>query len=182
LWDFEPDLKGAYQEKNLAGVCTVLIHLRRLGFKLRADRIRIGLEHTIKNTALKGRWQKLNDLPLTICDTGHNEHAFRVLVEELKAWNPDDCHFILGFSQDKDLTKTLGLLPKTSNYYFVPFQSPRAAAVEHLISFANNNNITNVIPLANVNEAIQHVKKLARKEDFIYIGGSTYLVAEIKDL
>jgi dihydrofolate synthase/folylpolyglutamate synthase len=181
-WEINLDLKGHYQEKNLAGVCCLLTELAKLGFRLEDDKIILGLENTIRNTGLKGRWQKLGENPLIICDTGHNEQAFGLLREELNNWKPEDCHFILAFAKDKDLVTTLGVLPPNSNYYFTEFDSPRAAKKEDLIRFANYINILKCKSFADVNQAIAHVKRIAKPDQFIYVGGSTYLVAEINEL
>ncbi len=182
-WEINLDLKGHYQIKNLAGVCTVLAKLRDLlGFRLSTEKTILGLENTVRNTGLKGRWQKLGDNPLTICDTGHNEQAFNLLKDEIRHWKPESCHFILGFAKDKSLNDTLGVLPREANYYFTTFNSPRATKSEDLIQYANLINISKINTFPDVNTALSHVRNIAKPDDFVYVGGSTYLVAEIEEL
>lgn len=181
-WSINLDLKGKYQEKNVRGVMALLMQLPKLGIAMNKEKTIYGLDHTSAMTGLKGRWQKLSDRPLTICDTGHNEHAFAILREELSKWAPEKCHLILGFAQDKDLSGTLGVLPSDANYYFTSFHSPRAADVKKIDQFANIINITNKELFPDVNQALSYVRQKAKDDDFIFIGGSTYLVAEIEEL
>ncbi|AWV96868.1 bifunctional folylpolyglutamate synthase/dihydrofolate synthase [Arcticibacterium luteifluviistationis] len=181
--DFELDLRGSYQKNNLIGLlASIQIIKENNAFYISIENIKEGLRNVVSNTGLKGRWQKLSENPLTICDTGHNGHAFTYLKEYLSSLIPSKVHFILGFAADKNLDSTLGLLPKEANYYFSTFNSPRSKKKNELIKIANYFNIAYALYFADVNEAIRIATEKAKPGDFIYIGGSTYLVAEIENL
>jgi dihydrofolate synthase/folylpolyglutamate synthase len=177
------DLIGYYQRENLLGVVKVVEILKDCNVNnINIASIQKGLSNVKKNTGLKGRWQVLKDFPLMVCDTGHNSHAFSTLNQQISSYSSKRCHFVLGFSKDKDLTSTLGILPKDASYYFTPFNSFRAIGTNEMIRYAIEFNITRYTVYTNVNEAIQAALAEAGKEDFIFIGGSTYLVAEIENL
>ena len=140
-----------------------------------------GIRNVIKNTQLKGRWQILNQKPLIICDTGHNEHALKVTIKKLLEFKEGQIHFVLGFVKDKDLVKVLNLFPIEASYYFTTFDSFRAYSPSELqleaLKFGLNSSI-----FTNVNVALEHVKSIANPKDIIFVGGSTYLVAELNNL
>lgn len=181
--EYKLDLRGSYQKSNLLGVlASINIINKRNAFKISNNAIYTGLSKVISNTGLKGRWQKLSETPLTICDTGHNGHAFELLRTHIAVYKPSNIHFVLGFASDKDLKSTLGLLPKDANYYLSCFDSPRSKTKEELVYIANILNISKRSFFSNVNDAYRVARSHAKPEDFIYIGGSTYLVAEIENL
>jgi dihydrofolate synthase / folylpolyglutamate synthase len=177
------DLIGQYQIKNLIGVLKAIEVLSiQYAIFINNTTIQDGLANVKKNTGLKGRWQVLQKSPLMVCDTGHNAHAFSTLIEQINSYSLNNSHFVLGFAQDKDLEQTLGILPKEASYYFAPFNSFRARNRKELETCANNFNISNYSIYSDVNEAIKAALEKADKKDFIFIGGSTYLVAEIENL
>lgn len=181
--EFALDLKGYYQKSNLIGVLTAANTLNEMGVnEINNISIKLGLSKVIKNTGLKGRWQVLNKQPLMVCDTGHNGHAFKALISQISTYNKSKCHFILGFAKDKELEESLGLLPNDSSFYFCTFDSTRSRTEKELIECAINFNIVDYKVFNNVNIAISTALERADKNDFIYIGGSTYLVAEIQNL
>jgi dihydrofolate synthase / folylpolyglutamate synthase len=140
-----------------------------------------GLDKVIELTGLKGRWQTLNDSPLTICDTAHNEAGIKNIVCQIKNTPHKKLHFIFGTVNDKDTNKILGLLPKEAHYYFCQAKIPRALDASALAALAQKYSLKcTVIP--DVNEAIKAAVSKAGPEDLIFIGGSNFVVAEIEGL
>ena len=177
------DLNGSYQSKNILGVLTLCkIINETTPFSISVNSIIAGLSKVIKLTGLKGRWQTLHQEPLTICDTGHNVHAFTELMQFIKELNAGEIHMILGFSKDKDLKGILPLLPTGALYYISGYNSFRSSDSEHLKTEFVNANLKVVNIFNNINEAFKSVLSRAKKNDFIFIGGSTYLVAELNQL
>lgn len=175
-------LKGAYQQKNLKGVLAVLLKLReKEGLNLKDSNIHNGIANIVANTQLKGRWQQLYDKPLTICDTGHNQDAFQYLIKYLNDINNGSIYLILGFAKDKDLDYLLRNIPANSKVFFTSFESNRSLAEFDYINTANHYSIQ-MKYFANVNIALAEARREANLEDFIFVGGSTYLVAEINEL
>lgn len=177
----ELDLKGNYQQMNLYGILQALKVLQGLGHKISQNHIKNGLIKVIKNTGLKGRWQQLSTNPMTICDTGHNEDGIRYIVEQLHEYNYNHLFIIIGMVNDKDVSKVLLMLPKDAYYFFVQANIPRAMTATDLYSKAKEAGLTGEV-IEDVNNAIATAKKKALKNDLIFIGGSTFVVAEIKEL
>jgi dihydrofolate synthase/folylpolyglutamate synthase len=177
----EIDLHGNYQEKNLAGILQTLIILKNLGWKIDESAVKIGLSHIVSNTGLKGRWQILGYHPLTICDTGHNEDGFRLIIEQIIEQKFNNLFMVIGMVNDKDVSKVLSMLPKNAWYIFCQATIPRAMDAEELSKKAFEAGLNGEI-VKDVNQAIEKAKKSASKEDLIFIGGSTFVVAEINNL
>lgn len=179
-------LKGLYQKKNLQGIlATLLIMQERRIIKIDNKILKAGVANTIANTKLKGRWQKIGDNPLTICDTGHNEEAFKYLIEYLNSSSKGNNYLILAFSKDKKVDFLLQNLPANCEIYFTSFSSPRSLAEKDYGVYANINSVLNSKDykyFANVNVALEQVRSRAQQRDFIFIGGSTYLIAELNEL
>lgn len=177
------DLKGNYQAKNILGVLTLCKVLNSNStYTVKTNNIYKGLSSVIALTSLKGRWQTLSLSPLTICDTGHNTHAFKILTEYIEEIKAPKTHLILGFSKDKDVETILPLLPKEGFYYLCSFESFRSADEGLLKAKFLKASLNIVNTFNNVNTAIDEVKKMANENDFIFIGGSTYMIAEINEL
>ncbi len=174
-------LVGEYQISNILGVLSVIEQLNILNFNISSENITNGIRNVISNTNLKGRWQILAKSPLTICDTGHNEHALKLTLEKVNQIKGNKKHLIFGFVKDKDLKNIVGLFPKDANYYFCTFNSFRSLKINELKLFAKNNNL-NAHYYENVNIALAEANRIAKANDLIFIGGSTYLVAEINNL
>jgi dihydrofolate synthase/folylpolyglutamate synthase len=174
-------LHGIYQEKNLPGImCTVDI-LNTKGFSITEDFLREGLANVIANTNFKGRWQKLAEAPLIICDTGHNQDGVKLVVDQINRQKVAHTHMVWGMVKDKDATSVLQLLPKNASYYFCQAKIPRAMDAHVLAEKANELGLTGeVVP--DVNEAIRRALVSAQENDLIFIGGSTFVVAEIDGL
>jgi len=172
---------GLYYLKNMAGVLQTVDVLVNKGWGISPEAIRKGLAAMQSLTGLKGRWQVLAIKPLTICDTAHNEAGIQVVLQQLLALPCKKLHFVLGMVREKDVEKILRLFPAQARYYLCQPQIPRALEVERLASVADALHLEYVV-VPDVNEAIAKAKSLAGDEDIIYIGGSTFVVAEIESL
>ncbi|HTH55696.1 MAG TPA: folylpolyglutamate synthase/dihydrofolate synthase family protein [Cyclobacteriaceae bacterium] len=178
---YQLDLQGDYQQKNIAGILATLDGLKKKGFNISDKGILEGLSRTIQLTGLKGRWQKLGDKPLIICDTGHNESGIREVLRQVARQKFEKLHIVWGMVGDKDVSKVLSQLPKEANYYFCAAKIPRAMPVLDLQEKMKGYGLTGKV-IEDVNEAIAEAKRNAAPEDMIFIGGSTFVVAEIDNL
>ncbi len=178
---FDPDIKGAYYKNNLAGTLGVIDQLQHLGYDIGDDYIIRGLSNVTELTGLKGRWQILGDKPLTICDVGHNEDGLESIVRQLKELEFDKLFIVFGGVNDKPWDDLLPLLPKEANYVLCQPNIPRAIAVADLAQHFKKHELNHTIK-EDVNEAIAVAKSQASEKDVIFIGGSTFVVAEINDL
>ncbi|CAN5901182.1 folylpolyglutamate synthase/dihydrofolate synthase family protein [soil metagenome] len=175
------DLPGNYQLMNLPGVLKVLELLNSQGFSIGLEEIREGLGQVKELTQFKGRWQVLHQKPLTICDTGHNEDGIRQVVRQLRELPCRQVHFVFGTVSDKDISSVLALLPKEGVYYFCRPDIPRGLPVEELLPLTQAAGLWGE-PFETVGAAYQAARQAASEEDVIFIGGSTFVVAEIPDL
>ncbi|QRM89459.1 bifunctional folylpolyglutamate synthase/dihydrofolate synthase [Lacinutrix sp. WUR7] len=175
---FKSDLKGSYQEKNIKTVLQTITLLQKQGWKITSNHIKEGLLKVVQNTGLKGRWQTLQDDPKVICDTAHNKEGLAYVMKQLHEEDCDALHIVFGVVNDKDLDSIIALLPKKATYYFCKPNIPRGKNAEELFSyFKEKNYVGNVYN--SVNEAYKQALKSAGKDDVIYVGGSTFVVAEI---
>lgn len=177
----EMDLHGNYQEHNLVGILKATELLQGLGLSITATHIKNGLKSIVKNTGLKGRWQTLQEHPKVICDTGHNEDGIKYIVEQIAEVSYDHLFMVIGMVNDKDVSKILSLLPKQAKYFFCQANIPRAMQAELLYDFALKQGLEGVV-VKDVNAALEAAKKSANKNDLIFVGGSTFVVAEVNDL
>ena len=132
----------------------------------------------MKNTGLQGRWQQLNAYPKVICDTAHNKNGLEIVLKKKKKEDFDTLHIVLGVVNDKDLEEILPLFPKKAIYYFCKPNIPRGLDVLILKQKATSFGLTGEV-YSSVSEAYKKAIEKAGKSDFIYIGGSTFVVAEI---
>jgi dihydrofolate synthase/folylpolyglutamate synthase len=177
--DYPSDLKGEYQVSNKKTAIQTLRLLNSIpGFEISETDIKYGFLNVGKNTGLHGRWQQLNSAPKTICDTAHNKHGLDIVLNQLKKEEFDTLHFVFGVVNDKDLNEILPLFPKNAIYYFCKPNMPRGLDAKILeqksVEFGLIGKVYN-----SVSEAYESAKKNATASDFIYIGGSTFVVAEI---
>lgn len=177
----ELDLKGSYQQKNLAGILQTIYVLKSQGYYITQSHIKYGLGQVIKLTGLKGRWQELGLQPRIICDTGHNQDGISQILNQLNEYTYNKLWMILGMVNDKDLDKVLAMLPKEAAYIFVEAKIPRALSATALANQAEKYQLKGLV-IADVNDGLAYAKKNAAKDDLIFIGGSTFVVAEINDL
>ena len=174
----EVQLKGMYQQKNVATVLTSVDRLRERDFVLPESSVRNGLSHVVDLTGLMGRWQVLQTKPMVVCDTGHNEAGIRCIVQQLSEQKYKQLHIVFGMVNDKDVSKVLSLLPLNAIYYFTQAAIPRALEAAKLHDLAQNYGLIGKI-FPSVVSAVEAAKQSANEDDFIYIGGSTFVVAEV---
>ena len=180
-FEFEFGLRGDYQRYNLPGILEAVQQMRKQGWNLTKEALQLGLANVSEQTGLKGRWQILQTQPLTIADTGHNEAGILEVVNQLKKHTYSQLWMVIGMVNDKDISKFLDLLPKDATYIFCQASIPRAMDADILASKALEKGLMGqVIP--KVTDAIGFARKNAGADDLIFIGGSTFVVAEIEDL
>lgn len=176
--NLETELLGFYQKKNILTVLAVVEELNKLGFLLKENNIRKGIKNVIKNTGLLGRWQVLSKNPLTIADTGHNEAGIKEVLSQITLTPHNQLHFVLGMVNDKDISTVLGLMPKSAIYYFCRAKIPRALGADELMSQAAAFGLKGSV-YNSVQEAMIAAKENAKTNDLVFIGGSTFTVAEV---
>ncbi|AOW20338.1 bifunctional folylpolyglutamate synthase/dihydrofolate synthase [Urechidicola croceus] len=175
--DYESDLKGIYQKKNKKTAIQA-IRVLQSSYIIKEGSIIDGLQNTLKNTGLLGRWQELNQKPLIVCDTAHNKEGLKYVVEQIQSEEYNHLHIVFGVVNDKDLNAVLPLLPVTATYYFCKPNLPRGLNADILQETALNFNLKGK-SYSSVNTALSAAKNSAQENDFIFIGGSTFVVAEI---
>ncbi len=172
----ETPLGGAVQKKNIQTVAAVVEALSA-GFGLTREHFLKGVAAVVTNTGLMGRWQVLSRKPLTVCDTGHNREGLEYVVRQLKAVQKDKLHIVLGFVNDKDLGSVLPLFPRDAVYYFTRASVPRALD-EHLLKAEAARYGLAGEAFHSVQAAVHAARAAAGLQDMIFIGGSTFVVAE----
>ena len=171
---YEFELKGSYQKKNLR---TILCATKRLPF-IHPEHIQKGLTNVCKNTGLMGRWQTLSTNPLIICDTGHNVGGWKYLAPQISSVPCDRLHIVFGMVDDKDIRNVLSMLPKNAVYYFTQANNHRAIPAQQVGELAKEYGLSgNTYP--TVAQAYEEAKSSASENDFIFIGGSSYIVADL---
>ncbi|MCE7054567.1 bifunctional folylpolyglutamate synthase/dihydrofolate synthase [Algoriphagus sp. AGSA1] len=174
-------LNGNYQQYNLPGILESIVKMRQMGWDLPEKAVLDGLKNVTELTGLKGRWQTLSTNPTVLCDTGHNEAGFREILSQLETYTFEKLWMVLGMVQDKDISKVLSMLPKSAFYIFCEAKIPRALPAEQMAGKAASYGLKGeVIP--EVNEALAFARKNAGENDLIFVGGSTFVVAEIEEL
>lgn len=177
-YDVALDLGGSYQRHNIVTAAAAADFLHEetpLTISRRA--FLEGTRHAAANTSLAGRWQRLADAPLTLCDTGHNAHGIAYVAEQLKTAACGKLYCVMGFVRDKDLAHILPLLPRDAHYIFTAAQTHRALPAAELAAKAAIYGLQGETA-GTVPEALARARELAAPEDMIFIGGSTYVVAE----
>ena len=176
-YEYESDLIGFYQKHNKKTVLQT-IQLLESHFIISEAHIVSGLKNVIKNTGLLGRWQTLHTHPKVICDTAHNSHGLKIVMDQLQEESFDQLLVVLGVVNDKDLGSILPLFPKNAKYFFCKPNVPRGLEAsilqEKALSFGLFGEVFN-----SVSEAYAFALQEAGTNDLIYVGGSTFVVAEI---
>ncbi len=175
--DLKTDLRGTYQKKNIGGVLKTIELLQKKGWKIEKDHIYNGLLKVNTNTGLRGRWEIVGHNPLVVCDTAHNEAGIRLVVDQIKntAWK--SLHIILGMVDDKNPEAVLKLFPTEANYYFTRASVPRALDEKKLKKIAESCGLQG-IAISKVKDAVNEALQNAEAQDLVYIGGSTFVVAD----
>ncbi len=176
---YPSDLIGDYQVHNTKTVIQTLAVLNQYtAFQTSELHWKTGLLQVVKNTGLQGRWQQLGDSPKIICDTAHNTHGLKIVLNQIQKEPFNQLHFVLGVVNDKDLDEVLPLFPKNAIYYFCKPNIPRGLEATILAQKATQFGLTGKI-YNSVSDAYGKAKQNAQPTDFIYVGGSTFVVAEI---
>ncbi|WP_291104986.1 MULTISPECIES: bifunctional folylpolyglutamate synthase/dihydrofolate synthase [unclassified Flavobacterium] len=176
---YPSDLVGDYQAHNKKTVIqTTTILNSQKKFKISEANIKSGLLNVVKNTGLEGRWQQLGESPKIICDTAHNKNGLEIVMKQIQKEKFDTLHIVLGVVNDKDLDEILPLFPKNAIYYFCKPNIPRGLDPQILKQKATEFGLKGEV-FNSVSESYKKALQNAAKSDFIYIGGSTFVVAEI---
>jgi dihydrofolate synthase/folylpolyglutamate synthase len=172
------DLTGSYQLKNIKTVLSAVNELRRQGFKISDEHLQTALRQVQHITGLAGRWQTLSTRPLTICDTGHNPEGIAEVVKNIQSVTYRHLHMVIGMVNDKDLSKVLSLLPQQATYYFCKPDLPRGLDAHELrqqaAAFGLKGHVYDAVP-----EALTAAQQQAGEDDLVFVGGSTFTVAEV---
>jgi dihydrofolate synthase/folylpolyglutamate synthase len=174
-------LLGDYQRLNLPGVLAVLDELRTQGFDIPEGAVRQGLREVTRLTGLRGRWSIIGQRPLVVADTGHNEAGLRLVLAQLARVPHRHLHLVIGTVNDKDVTKVLALLPRAGTYYFCQADIPRALPAGELAALATAQGLTGQA-YGPVPAAGAAARAAAGPDDVVFIGGSTFVVAEVAEL
>lgn len=174
----ECELKGIYQKKNTRTISTALSLLKEAGYHLDEQSVRSGFAHVVELTGLMGRWQKLQDSPTLICDTGHNVGGITYIVEQLRQQSYRRLHIVIGMVNDKDIRGVLALLPQEATYYFTKASVKRALPENELQELAATVGLQGTC-YPDVPAAVLAAQKESLPEDFIFVGGSSFIVADL---
>lgn len=172
------DLTGTYQQKNILTVIQSVLKLREIGFNIPDEAIYQALKNVKKLTGLQGRWQTLSKSPLIICDTGHNKAGITEILKNISNTKYQTLHMVIGMVKDKDIDGVLALLPKNAIYYFCQPNLERALPANELAQKATIHNLAGKV-FTSVVDAFKSAKEKSNPQDLIFIGGSTFVVAEI---
>lgn len=173
------ELKGSYQAKNKITILTALTQLKNMSIEISEKAINNGFAHVCELTGLRGRWEKLNNAPLTICDTGHNLAGWTYLAPQIKAVKAPVKHIVFGMVDDKDIDAVMQILPKEgTKFYWTQASTHRAIPVENVAKTASKHGLHGTV-YHSVKQAFKAANKAASENDFIFIGGSSYVVADL---
>ncbi len=179
--EVEIDLVGNYQLKNVAGVWQSVDVLNKLGLHIPLEAVQFGLAHCSTLTTFKGRWQVLSETPMVVADVAHNYGGLSETIQQIKSYDFDRLHVVLGFVKDKDVEGVLTLFPKNALFYFCTFESPRALTTQELVYIVDKVGLSGRYYI-DVNIALEAARQNASQKDFIYVGGSTFVVSELSDI
>lgn len=172
------DLLGSYQVKNIRTALCVCDELNQQGLKIEDSAIKHGLSNIVKDTGLLGRWYTVNKDPLVICDTGHNVAGIKEIISQIETMDYGNLHMVFGVVDDKDIDDILNLIPKEATYYFTKANIPRALDQNVLAAKAKEFNLKGKT-YETVSLALKSAKVNSSENDLIFVGGSTFVVAEV---
>lgn len=177
ITEINTDLKGTFQKENIITALTALSILNDREFSVSDIAIRKGLRNVSSNTGLLGRWQEIDHNPLVVCDIAHNTEGIKQILEQIEDQPYKQLHMVLGFVSDKKINDILNLLPEKAIYYLCEPKIPRAMKVADLSRGFQHKGLK-FMEYNNVTDAYISAKEKALKNDLIYIGGSTFVVAD----
>lgn len=172
------ELSGLCQIKNTATILTAINVLAKIGLAIQSENISEGFKHVCELTGLRGRWEKIDKNPITICDTGHNVNGLEYIVKQLQQQKHEKLHIVFGMVNDKDIEGVLSIMPKDATYYFCQASVKRAMPSQQLKTLAEAHELKGNT-FANVLDAYNSARQNASQNDFIYIGGSSFIVADL---
>lgn len=175
--DYASDLKGIYQIKNRKTVLAAVNELRKQGFEISEKAVEEGLKNVVKNTGLRGRWEVLSEKPLVVADTAHNAHGLVEIQKQIQQANYRNLHLVLGFVNDKDVESILRFFPKNATYYFCAPEVERKLPMDELKKIIGLDLCASYHN--SVAEALSAAQSKADLDDLVYVGGSTFVVAEV---
>ncbi len=175
---YKSDLTGVYQFHNIKTVVQTVEVLKTKDYTISTSNIEEGLLNVVRNTGLMGRWQQINEVPKAFCDTGHNKEGLLYVLEQLEKEKYKQLHIVFGVVNDKDLTTVLHLFPKKATYYFCKPDIPRGLNAKILQDQCLKYGLIGN-SYSSVNDAYKTALKLAHPNDLIFVGGSTFVVAEV---
>lgn len=175
--DYPCGLLGDYQFHNKKTVVQA-VEILKTHFNISETNLRNGLLRIVENTGLLGRWQQIHSRPKVICDTAHNSHGLKMVLDQIAKEQFETLHFVLGVVNDKDLDAILPLFPKNANYFFCKPNVSRGLDAKILCRKAADFDLKGKV-FDSVSEAYKNALQVSKERDFIYIGGSTFVVAEI---
>ena len=176
--DLEGELGGLCQIKNTNTLLSVIRILQDIGYNINDTHVREGFAHVCSLTGLMGRWQKILETPVAFCDTGHNKAGIQYIVEQLSRQTYRQLHIIMGMVNDKDISGVLAMLPKDAIYYFTKASVSRALNENEVKRLAGEAGLEgNTYP--SVKDAFEAAQASAHPDDFIFVGGSTFIVADL---
>jgi dihydrofolate synthase/folylpolyglutamate synthase len=172
------DLTGSYQLKNVKTILSAVNELRLQGYTITDEHIKTALRQVKTLTGLHGRWETISTNPLTICDTGHNPDGVEEVLKNIASVKFDQLHFVIGMVNDKDSSKVLSMLPKNAVYYFCKPDIPRGLGAENLKGKAESFGLRGGV-YDSVKDALLSAQTAAANTDLVFVGGSTFVVAEV---
>jgi dihydrofolate synthase/folylpolyglutamate synthase len=179
--DYKTSLQGDYQKENVATVLKTIEILRQKGFQISEQDIYKGLQNVVKNTGLRGRWEILQKQPMVIADTAHNKDGLQVVIKQLLHQQYEKLHIVISVVDDKDLKSILPLFPSQAKYYFTQSSVQRALAANQLQNAAQRFGLYGNV-YENVEKAYKTALQNATKNDLVFVGGSTFTVADVLSL
>jgi len=172
------DLAGDYQAQNMNTILCACHHLQAMGIIRSTENIGSGVAHVVSTTGLLGRWQQLQASPIAVCDTGHNAGGWQYLSQQLMHQPCRRMHIVFGMVDDKDMDAVMAMLPKHAQFYWTQPSTHRAFPVEKVDAAAGRHGLVGNI-FHSVQEAYQAALANAAADDFIFVGGSSYVVADL---
>ena len=171
------DLLGNYQLKNTGGVLKVIELLKNKNWSISKTDVYNGLKKVSENTGIRGRWEIVGTNPLVVCDTAHNIAGISAVVKQIETTPWKNLHIVLGMVNDKNINDILAILPKNASYYFTQAKIPRALPASDLAELADRHKLNGTV-FPRVKQAFTQAREMANSNDLIFIGGSTFVVAD----